>query len=89
MRNNNIFSRSCWSTTLQLLNVLDKLKLLPIDTVITIFMDFQKALEKVPHSRLLHKVKKLFLHPQTPSKIDGSIQRKPRIRYLSGTKIML
>ena len=47
------------STSLQLLNVLEKLTKVIDDGGIlhAVYMDFMKAFDKVPHNRLLHKVR--------------------------------
>ena len=64
MRSNKLFSPYQYgfidkrSTTLQLLNVLDKWTEIIDDggRIDAIYMDFMKAFDKVPHERLLRKV---------------------------------
>ena len=78
------------STTLQLLNVLDKwTKLLdtgtPIDVVYT---DFQKAFDSVPHRRLMSKLEAYGVHGHLLSWIKSFLMgRKQRVWSLHGKQL--
>ena len=84
MDNNNLFSPyqfgsiSGQSTTLQLLNVLDKWTKAFNEghSVDTMHMDFQKAFNKVPHIRLISKIKNYGVHQSLLNWIHVYLQNR-------------
>ena len=87
MRNNKLFSKYQYgfinrrSTTLQLLYVLDEWTEI-LDqggTIDTVYLDFMKAFDKVPHERLLHKLQYYGIdgpiHRWIRSFLTGRVQR--------------
>ncbi len=84
VRNNNLFSPyqfgliSGRSTTLQLLSVLDKWTeaLDEGHSVDAIYMDFQKAFDKVPHIRLISKIKNYGVHKSLLNWIHVYLQNR-------------
>ena len=59
---NNLYSSQQYgfvkgrSTVLQLLNVMDKCYIDKGDSIDTVYLDFTKAFDKVPHNRLMSKM---------------------------------
>ena len=87
MRSNKLFSKYQYgfinrrSTTLQLLYVLDEWTEI-LDqggTIDTVYLDFMKAFDKVPHERLLHKLQYYGIdgpiHSWIRSFLTGRVQR--------------
>ena len=72
MKNNKLFSRKQYgfisgrSTTLQLLNVMEEwTQALDLGKSIDIiYMDFKKAFDKVPHQRLIYKIRALGINEE-------------------------
>ena len=88
MKKNNLFSKkqygfiAGWSTGLQLLEVIDKWtealdQGLDIDCIYT---DFMKAFDKVPHKRLIAKIKNLGVHEDIVGWITSFLEdRKQKV----------
>ena len=94
MDSNNLFSNrqfgfiSGRSTSLQLLNdyVLDQWTeaLDNNETIDAIYMDFMKAFDKVPHKRLIHKLRSYGISEQSCTWVESFLsQRKQRV-HLNG-----
>ncbi len=97
MQNNNLFSHFQYgfipkrSTTLQLLKVLDYwTKALDEGyTIDTVYMDFQKAFDKVPHKRLLYKIAKYGINHQILKWIESYLDNRTQYVTVKGNSSTL
>ena len=72
MKTNKLFSRKQYgfirgrSTTLQLLKVMEEWTQAPDlgNSIDIIYMDFKKAFDKVPHQRLIYKIRALGINEE-------------------------
>ncbi|CAC5379040.1 unnamed protein product [Mytilus coruscus] len=76
------------STSLQLLKVLDKwTHVLDNGGILhSIYMDFMKAFDKVPHMRLIHKIQHYGISEQTTNWIKSVLSKRQQCVQVNGSR---
>ena len=90
MKVNQLFSSKQYgfisgrSTVLQLLNVMDIWTKALDDEIDIIYMDFQKAFDKVPHHKILIKLHSYGIHPELIDWIEGFLLNRVQKVVVNG-----